>query len=157
MEFELDRAGRTAEGERYYVYATGTHNKKRCIGQLVCNEKTGLWMAYAGGDLLACARDADEATQKLWIYDSSRRTEDPRKPVWACTVEERFARFRKKIPRQSHFTDGIVREAGQIPLERRMRLMNELTELIEDMEIQLMWWRKVKKEIGTAPKLTRYK
>jgi hypothetical protein len=156
MEFELDRAGQTAEGERYYVYAL-VNRKKRCIGQLVQNERTKLWLAYADGDLLACARESDEAVQKLWVYYSSRGTDDTRKPIWACSLEERFVRLRKKIPRQSHFTDGVVREASRIPLERRDRLLQEVSGLIEDMEIQLMWWRKVKKEIGAAPKLTRFK
>jgi hypothetical protein len=156
MNFELDRAGQTAEGDKFYVYAT-TNHKKRCIGQLVHNGRTGLWLAYADGELLACAQESEEAAQKLWVYDVSRRTDDSRKPMWACTIEERFVRLRKKIPRETHFTDGVVREAGRIPLDRRVRLLKEVTELIEDLEVQLMWWRKVKKEIGAAPKLTRFK
>lgn len=156
MGFELDRAGRTADGDKYYVYAE-RDGKKRCIGHLVRQERSGLWSAYADGELLACAREAEEAAQKLWVFDASRRTDDRRKPMWRCSVEERFQRLRKKIPRQAHFTDGVVREVRDIPLERRTRLQRELAELIEDMEVQLMWWRKVKKEIAAAPRLTRYK
>ncbi|MCI3923326.1 hypothetical protein MO973_24165 [Paenibacillus sp. TRM 82003] len=156
MEFELDRAGKTPEGDKYYVYAS-VNGKKRCIGHLVGHDRSGLWSAYADGDLLACAREAEEAAQKLWVYDCARRTDDKRKPMWQCTVEERFHRLRKKIPRQAHFTDGVVREVHSIPIERRVRLQRDLVELIEDMEIQLMWWRKVKKEIAAAPKLMRYK
>lgn len=156
MEFELDRAGRTPEGDKYYVYAV-VNGKKRCIGCLIRHERSQLWSAYAEGDLLACARESEEAAQKLLVYDRAKRTDDKRKPMWQCTVEERFHRLRKKIPRQAHFTDGVVREVHDIPLERRQRLQRELAELIEDMEVQLMWWRKVKKEISAAPKLIRYK
>ncbi|HZG76699.1 MAG TPA: hypothetical protein VEZ72_12685 [Paenibacillus sp.] len=158
MEFELDPAGRTAEGERYYVYAA-SRGKKRCIGQVVRSERSGLWSAYADGELLSCASTSEEAALKLWTFESARRPEGDgsRKPIWECTVEERFARLRRKIPKEAHFSDRIVEDVRRVPLERRARLLQDVSELIGDMETQLLWWRKVKKELTVAPKLSRYK
>jgi len=160
MEFELDRDGRTAEGERYYVYAV-SHGKKRCIGQAVRSDRSGLWSAYADGELLACAATSEEAALKLWTYEAVRRPEldggAQRKPLRDCTVEERFVRMRRKIPKQTQFTDQVVQSLRHVPLERRARLLEDVSELIEDMESQLLWWRKVKKELAAQPKLARFK
>jgi len=158
MEFELDPAGRTAEGERYYVY-TNSKGKKRCIGQVVRSDRSGLWSAFANGELLSCASTSEEAALKLWTFEAVRRpdAEGLRKPIWECTVEERFARLRRKIPREAYFSDRVLEDVRHVPLERRARLLQDVSELIEDMESQLLWWRKVRKELNAAPKLTRYK
>ncbi len=158
MEFELDEVGRTAEGQRYYVYAT-SRGKKRCIGQVVRSDRSGLWSAYADGELLSCASTSEEAALKLWTFESVRRPEGDgkRRPIRDCSVEERFARLRRKIPKEAHFSDRVVEEVRRVPLERRVRLLQDVAELIGDMETQLLWWRKVKKELGAAPKLSRYK
>lgn len=156
MEFELDLAGKTAESEQYYVYIQA-NGKKRCIGQVAYAWQTGLWSCCARGERLASAVTAEEAVQKLWMFENARKGEAARKPIAECTVEERFARLRKRIPREAHFTEATVREARKVPLERRLLLLEDIEELIEDLETQLYWWRKIRREIGAAPKLIRYK
>jgi hypothetical protein len=160
MPFEWDRIVSGPEGERYNVYVTA-NRKKRCIGQVVLHAKTGQWTAYAEGDVLTVALTKQEAAEKLWLYREARRPSTAesgvRKPVWECSLEERFERLRRKIPRQSHFTGHTVLGARQVPMERRARLENDIAELIDDLEIQLHWWRKVKKELAAAPKLELYR
>lgn|GEM_PF-2862560 len=159
MEFELDRDGRTPVGERYYVYVA-SDGKRRCIGQLVHEDGSGLWSAYAEGELLTSAASSDEAALKLWAYEAARRPDIEgmqRKPLWECSIEERFVRIRKKTPRQSFFSERVIRQVRDVPIERRVRLLYDVGQLIEDMEEQLHWWRKVQKELAAAPKLMRYK
>jgi len=159
MDFELDRAGSVPEGDRYYVYTTA-FGRKRCIGQLVQSRRTGAWTAYAAGELLAVARTAEEAAAKLLAFETARRpprAPGERKPREAGSVEERFERIRRGVPKQARFTDQMVREARFLPIERRGRLREDVAELIEDLEEQLLWWRKVKRELGLPPRLTRMK
>ena len=159
MDFELDRAGSGPNGETYYVYAT-VSGKKRCLGQLARNDRAGTWTAYAAGEPLAVARTAEEAAAKLLAFEEARRpgrSPGGRKAAASCPVEVRFARMRRAVPKQSYWTEQAVREARSLPLERRERLREDVSELIDDLEEQLLWWRKVKRELGLAPRLTRLK
>ncbi|HZG87486.1 hypothetical protein [Paenibacillus sp.] len=159
MDFELDRAESGPNRETYYVYAT-VSGKKRCIGQLARNVRAGTWTAYAAGDPLAVARTAEEAAGKLLAFEEARRPSRApggRQATASRTVEERFARMRRAVPKRSHWTDQAVREARTLPVERRERLREEVDELIDDLEEQLLWWRKVKRELGLPPRLMRLK
>jgi len=170
MEYELDAVGRAADGERFYVYAR-IGGKKRCIGQLLVSATSGLWTAYADGEPLAVARTEAEAVDKLLSYVAARdgagsvaaasdgrpRRRGAGKRTYECTLEERYVRMRRKIPKQSHFTEGVVRQADNVPIERRGRLLREVDELVNDLEVQLLWWRKIRKALSAPPKLVRYK
>lgn len=156
-KFEFDAAGRTSAGERYYVYAFGK-GKKRCIGQVLHSERDGLWSAYAEGERLAWARSAEEAAHKLLAYAAARRP-DVWKPAeaGALDVEKRFASLRKRIPKAGRFTEQAALGARDVPLDRRGRLLEDVDELIGDLQAQLMWWRKVRRELAVPVRLKRVK
>lgn len=158
MEFEFDRDGSTAEGEKYYVYAFGK-GKKRCIGRVIRSERTGHWSAYLDGELLATAAVAEDAAQKLLAYAAVRcpamwgKAAEPQ----TQSVETRFARLRRRIPRRTDAAEAMVRSARHVPIERRGRLLEDVAELIGDLEAQLLLWRKVRNELVAVPRLQRWK
>ena len=154
--FEFDAAGRAAEGERYYVYAFGK-GKKRCIGQVLRSERDGLWAALADGEPLAWARSAEEAAHKLLLYAAARRPGIWLPAAEVSEVERRFAAFRKRIPRAFGLTEEAARRARDVPLERRGRLLADVDGLIADLQAQLLWWRKVRRELAAPARLVRLK
>lgn len=160
MQYELDLIGRTAQGTGFLVYVT-VEGKKLCIGQLMHSNDRAMWTAFANGNELAAVKEEIEGVSKLWDYycirhplKAGKRT----RPIRECTVEERFYRVRRKIPRHKSMPDlaSVAEQLKLIPIHRREPLRDELDELIYDLQSQLMLWRKVRHELDKTPAFTLY-
>lgn len=161
LQYELDVVGRTEQGINFLVYVT-VGGKKLCIGQLLRHAGRPLWTAFANGNELATVTEEDEGVSMLSDYYFVRypaAAGQRMKPASECTVEERFYRLRRRIPKQKSMPDPafIADQVKMIPLRRRELLQDELDDLIYDLQALLTLWRKVRHELDKKTPLRSLK
>jgi hypothetical protein len=159
MNFEMDCIEAMGHGKLYNIYIA-INGRKLCIGQLEERAEEGIWLAYSSGNLLCAAAEPQEGALKLW---EAYRIRHPAKagrralPSGECSVEERFYRVRRRVPRHADLAEAVIRQARSIPVERRHIFIQDVEDFIDDLEQQLSLWRKVREEAKKSPRFTVYR
>ncbi|WP_199615727.1 hypothetical protein [Paenibacillus alkalitolerans] len=158
MDFEFDSFMVSPNREICLIYFNNDESK-RCIGHIIRNRNSTNWTAYANGDPLTVVSSREEGAQKLWelfCIQHPAKAGLPKKDLGECTVEERLARIRRRIPQSAYLNDSVLKQVRDIPIDRRQVFIQNVDDLLDDLEQLLSWWRKASEEAKKSPKLKVY-